>query len=40
MEPACVRACAFGALQCLDEAAYEQTQREKGVRFVVKALVG
>ena len=40
IEPACVRACAFGALQCLDEAAYEQMQREKGIRFVVKALVG
>jgi len=38
MAPACVRACAFGALICVDEAGFEKLEQEKRVSSLLKAV--
>ena len=38
MAPACVRACAFGALICVDEAGFEMLEQEKRVSSLLKAV--
>lgn len=38
MEPACVRACAFGALSFMSEQEYRQTSSGKAVQAMVKTL--
>lgn len=38
MAPACVRACAFGALICVDEAGFEKLEQEKRVSALLKAV--
>lgn len=38
MEPACVRACAFGALKCLDEQSYQKAEAEKAVNAMLHAV--
>ncbi len=37
-KPACVRACSFGALQCLPEEEYDKLYREKAANWVVRVI--
>ena len=38
LEPACVRACAFGALQCMDEDAYRESTDGRALDSMIRAL--
>lgn len=38
LKPACVRACAFGALKCLDEAEYQKNHSDKAFNTLVCSL--
>ena len=38
LEPACVRACAFGALICVDERGFERLEQEKKVSALLRAV--
>ena len=38
LQPACVRACAFGALKCVDEDAFQALEREQALTAMLKAV--
>lgn len=38
LQPACVRACAFGALTCVDEEGFQKLVREKRITSLLKAV--
>jgi len=38
LQPACVRACAFGALTCVDEEEFRRLDREKRIGALLKAV--
>lgn len=38
LQPACVRACPFGALTCVDEAEFERLEKAKALSAMLKAV--
>lgn len=38
LQPACVRACAFGALRCVSEEEFEAMEKDGSVRAILKAV--
>lgn len=38
LQPACVRACAFGALKCVDEETFRRLEEEKAISAMLRAV--
>ena len=38
MLPACVKACAFGALRCLNEKEFQELERKNAIASLLKAV--